>query len=83
MVPFRATGAPRGCMPNHSCLVGVGAPAAALAGMPPIPALDHRVAHTVGLAAAACGVRATFGAQMVLGASWPIGVDATDRNGLV
>ncbi len=37
-------------------MVGVGAPAAALAGMPPFPTLDHPVARSVGLTVAVVGL---------------------------
>ncbi|WP_054044789.1 isoprenylcysteine carboxylmethyltransferase family protein [Alloactinosynnema sp. L-07] len=63
--------------------VGVGAPVAALAGMPPLAVVDHPVRHGVGVVLAVFGILATFGAQLALGASWRIGVDQTEHTALV
>lgn len=59
--------------------VGLGAPAAALAGMPPLGVLDHPVVRGLGVALGTLGILATFGAQLALGASWRIGVDQSER----
>ncbi|UUV35886.1 isoprenylcysteine carboxylmethyltransferase family protein [Amycolatopsis roodepoortensis] len=64
-------------------MVGVGAPTAALAGVPPVAILDQSGARIVGVVVAALGILGTFGAQMALGASWRIGVDQNERTTLV
>lgn len=64
-------------------LVGVGAPAAALAGLAPLRVADHLIVQTAGTAVAVVGIGLTLQAQLGLGASWRIGVDETERTELV
>ncbi|AMO62341.1 protein-S-isoprenylcysteine methyltransferase [Mycolicibacterium phlei] len=64
-------------------LVGVGAPAAALAGLPPLAVLDQPWVHGLGIVVAVAGITATLLAQLGLGASWRIGVDETETTDLV
>ncbi|MBU8822747.1 methyltransferase family protein [Mycolicibacterium goodii] len=64
-------------------LVGVGAPAAALAGLPPLAVVDRAWIHGIGVVIAVAGITATLLAQLGLGASWRIGVDETERTELV
>ncbi|WP_101653628.1 methyltransferase family protein [Brevibacterium ihuae] len=64
-------------------MVGLGAPVAALAGMPPPASVGHPVARGLGAVLAIVGILSTFGAQMTLGASWRIGIDQTERTALV
>jgi protein-S-isoprenylcysteine O-methyltransferase Ste14 len=62
--------------------VGVAAPITALSGLDPLAVL-HRPLIQGGLVLAALGTLATFAAQMALGASWRVGVDASERTALV
>ncbi|MFF9983126.1 methyltransferase family protein [Streptomyces erythrochromogenes] len=66
-------------------LGGAAAPAAALAGMPTLPAAgDGKAAlRWTGLAVALAGMAATLVAQSGMGASWRVGVDAAERTELV
>lgn len=65
-------------------LVGVAAPVLALAGVvEPIAALDKTPVHAAGIALFAAGLAATLAAQMAMGESWRIGVDASERTELV
>jgi protein-S-isoprenylcysteine O-methyltransferase Ste14 len=63
--------------------VGVAAPVAALAGLDPPALLHHPEIQGAGLALACIGIPATFAAQLAMGASWRIGVDAGERTALV
>jgi protein-S-isoprenylcysteine O-methyltransferase Ste14 len=63
-------------------MVGLGAPVAALVGMPPLTNLDHSVVRGLGVVLAILGILATFGAQLALGTSWRIGVDQAERTPL-
>lgn len=66
--------------------VAVGASAAPLALLDlvePIDALDVTAVHAAGIALAAVGLAATLYAQLAMGASWRIGVDAEERTALV
>ncbi|MFG3703992.1 methyltransferase family protein [Micromonospora sp. NPDC047670] len=63
--------------------LGLGGPVAALAGLSSPAGLDHRAPHVVGLALTVAGIAATLAAQLAMGASWRIGVDPTERTGLV
>ena len=62
---------------------GLGAPVAALVGMPPLVILDHSVVRGLGVVLVILGILATFGAQLALGTSWRIGVDQAERTPLV
>jgi len=65
-------------------VLGFAAPVLDLLGvLDPVAALDGEVAHAVGLALAVAGIAGTLYAQMAMGASWRIGVDATERTELV
>lgn len=65
-------------------LVGVAAPVLALLDVvEPIPALDTAATHLAGLFLAVAGIGLTFYAQVAMGASWRIGVDAGERTRLV
>ena len=64
--------------------LGFAAPVLDLAGaVEPIGALDGHVAHALGTALAIGGIALTLYAQSAMGASWRIGVDETERTGLV
>jgi protein-S-isoprenylcysteine O-methyltransferase Ste14 len=62
-------------------LVGVAAPLADLAGMPPL--VESRAITGAGLVIALLGIGATFAAQLSMGDSWRIGVDDHERTELV
>jgi protein-S-isoprenylcysteine O-methyltransferase Ste14 len=65
-------------------LVGAAAPVLALLDLvEPIAALDVSAAHVAGFLLAAAGIGATFYAQVAMGTSWRIGVDAAERTELV
>ncbi|GAA4718629.1 Protein-S-isoprenylcysteine O-methyltransferase Ste14 [Promicromonospora umidemergens] len=64
-------------------MVGLGAPVAALADVPPLTVADHPAVHGLGIVLAVLGILATFGAQLALGASWRIGVDPSEHTALV
>ncbi|MEU4773416.1 isoprenylcysteine carboxylmethyltransferase family protein [Micromonospora sp. NPDC023644] len=64
-------------------VLGSAGPAAALAGLPPLPVLDNRPLHVVGLVVTVAGIGATLAAQLAMGASWRIGVDPDERTTLV
>jgi len=64
-------------------IAGVAAPIAGMSGLRPLAILDHPVVQVLGVVLAVLGILATFAAQMGLGASWRIGVDETERTGLV
>lgn len=64
-------------------MVGLGAPVADLAGVPPLAVVDHPAVGGVGVVLAILGIIGTFGAQLALGASWRIGVDQAERTMLV
>jgi protein-S-isoprenylcysteine O-methyltransferase Ste14 len=49
----------------------------------PIGALDKDGLHAAGVVVFAVGLAATFGAQVAMGASWRIGVEESERTGLV
>ena len=64
--------------------VGVLAPVLALTGVAPALALlDRTPAHAAGIALFAAGLAGTLAAQVAMGDSWRIGVDATERTELV
>ena len=64
-------------------VAGFAAPIAGLVSLDAIPALDNATVQMVGLILAAVGIAATTAAQVRMGASWRIGVDPTERTGLV
>ena len=65
-------------------IAGFAAPIAALAGfLPPIDALDAPLSRWSGLVVALAGVIGTLGAQLSMGDSWRVGVDASERTALV
>ena len=65
-------------------VLGVAAPILALADVGgPIDALDSDTGHVIGAALAGGGIAATFFAQVAMGTSWRIGVDASERSDLV
>ncbi|MGW5721446.1 methyltransferase family protein [Amycolatopsis sp. NPDC003865] len=64
-------------------LVGLGAPVAALAGVPPLAVVDYPVVRGLGVVLVIFGILATFGSQLALGASWRIGVDQSEHTTLV
>lgn len=64
-------------------ITGVAAPIADLTGLAPLRVLNHPVARGLGVALAALGILATFGAQLAMGASWRIGVAETKPTTLV
>jgi len=60
------------------------APALALAGrLGPLAALDRPPAHVAGLVLAGAGFALTLRAQLQMGASWRVGVDARETTALV
>ena len=64
-------------------VLGLAGPLAGLAGLEPIGVLDHRAARIAGLVVAGAGLAATLIAQLHMGPSWRIGVDAAERTALV
>lgn len=62
---------------------GVLAPVAGLAGLDPIELLDRSGLQSVGAGVAVIGIVATALAQLQMGVSWRIGVDPSERTGLV
>jgi len=64
--------------------VGAAAPVLALLDVvEPIETLDTTAVHVAGIVLAVAGILATFAAQLSMGASWRIGVDAAERTELV
>src|SRR6266540_405402 len=63
--------------------VGVAAPIASLLGLAPIGELDLPVVRAAGVTFAVGGILAMFGAQLAMGDAWRIGLDETERSGLV
>lgn len=65
-------------------VAGLAAPVLTLVGvLEPIDVLDARAVHVAGVALAVGGIAATFYAQVAMGTSWRIGVDASERTALV
>ena len=64
-------------------VAGVAAPIAGLAGLDAINALDVDGLQVLGTLLAVAGIALTVAAQWQMGASWRIGVDPTERTGLV
>lgn len=63
--------------------VGVGAPLADLAGLPPLAAGDHPTVRGLGVGVAVLGIVLALAAQLSLGASWRIGINQAERTDLV
>jgi protein-S-isoprenylcysteine O-methyltransferase Ste14 len=64
--------------------LGAAAPILALLDViEPIAALDVTAVHVVGVVLTVLGIAATLYAQIAMGASWRIGVDASERTALV
>ena len=68
-----------------AALIAAGsAPALELAGIvEPLPILDVPAVHAVGIVLAAVGIVLTLWAQLAMGDSWRVGVDAAERTELV
>ncbi|MFP5488571.1 MAG: methyltransferase family protein [Acidimicrobiia bacterium] len=64
-------------------VAGVAAPIAGLAGMSVLCVLDTGAVRGAGAVIAVGGILATVAAQWQMGESWRIGVDPTERTGLV
>ena len=64
-------------------ILGVAAPAMALLDLVEPLALDRFPLHIVGVVLFLVGLAATLGAQLAMGRSWRIGVDASERTELV
>lgn len=64
-------------------IAGVAGPVAGLVGLSPIDGLDAPWIRAVGITLTLAGIAATFAAQVSMGNSWRIGVDAEERTGLV
>lgn len=64
-------------------LLGFAGPLAAIAGLPPIAALDQVWLQAAGVVLAGSGVAATLAAQLHMGASWRVGVDPGEHTALV
>lgn len=62
---------------------GVAAPIAGLAGLDPVGVLDESSIQWIGAVIAVVGIGATAAAQWQMGNSWRIGVDTSERTGLV
>ena len=64
--------------------LGFGAPVAVLTdALEPVAALDGPVGHALGLVLYCAGLLGTLVAQGAMGASWRIGVDESEKTGLV
>lgn len=64
-------------------LVGASGPVSALAGVDPLPLLEHPPIQVAGIVLASVGILATFATQVQMGASWRVGVDEDERTDLV
>lgn len=64
-------------------VAGIAAPVSGLAGLDPIAVLDHGWVRIVGVVVTLAGIAATALAQWQMGTSWRIGVDSSERTGLV
>ena len=73
-----------GVMFGLAIVLGVAAPVLALADVAePLEAIDSTAAHAAGIALFAVGLIGTLAAQLAMGSSWRIGVDASERTDLV
>ena len=61
----------------------IAAPLAALAGLPPIPALDHLAINVAGIGLYVLGIVITLASQVAMGPSWRGDVDPDVRTDLV
>jgi protein-S-isoprenylcysteine O-methyltransferase Ste14 len=61
----------------------IAGPVAAVMGLPSIGPLDHTPWHLTGVVVSVVGVASTLAAQLSMGESWRIGVDAGERTALV
>ncbi|GII04188.1 methyltransferase family protein [Planobispora takensis] len=64
-------------------VLGLAGPIAGLAGLAPLSTLDHPLVRAAGLLVAVLGTVTTLAAQLAMGTSWRIGVDAGERTDLV
>jgi protein-S-isoprenylcysteine O-methyltransferase Ste14 len=64
-------------------IAGVVAPVAGLSGLAPLDALDREWVRGLGVLLALLGIGATLWSQWQMGASWRVGVDPSERTGLV
>lgn len=64
-------------------VVGLAAPIAAVAGLGNVPALDAIALQAIGVVVTVIGIVLTVIAQLAMGESWRIGVDANERTPLV
>ncbi|MBG0823292.1 isoprenylcysteine carboxylmethyltransferase family protein [Planomonospora sp. ID91781] len=64
-------------------MLGLAGPLAAITGLAPLAVLDSPLAAAAGVVIAIGGTVATLAAQLAMGASWRIGVDAGERTDLV
>lgn len=64
-------------------VAGVAAPLGGLAGLDPLDVLDTAAIRVMGVVVAVAGIGATIASQWSMGASWRIGVDPSERTGLV
>jgi len=64
-------------------ITGAAGPVADLFGLRPLVILDHPVVQVLGVVLAVLGILAASAAQLTMGASYRIGVDATERTDLV
>ena len=64
-------------------IAGLAAPIAALAGLDDVEPLDVDALHLAGVLVTIIGIVLTVGAQLAMGSSWRIGVDPSERTGLV
>lgn len=58
-------------------------PIATLAGLPVIAVLDHAALKTAGVSLASVGLVSTLVAQLGMGSSWRVGVDADEQTDLI
>ena len=61
----------------------LGGPIADLAGLDAVSAIDEPWIQVIGIVLTLAGILATFAAQVSMGSSWRVGVDANERTDLV
>lgn len=64
-------------------VTGLAAPIASLAGVPPLPGLDHTAIAAPGIAITLLGIVATLVSQTEMGSAWRVGVRDGERTELV